>query len=525
MNRKLIFACMLPLFATLTACGSSGSDPTPPIITEPDPIPEPGIPDPIFPPDLSRTSCVGLDYLKVQSVASTTEVVSDYSVQNIIDGDLSAESRWQVASGPAELTIDLGYRHEIKEIGTAWSTGESTINTFDVSISEDGVNFSDLLKNESTVGDTLIFERVGFVSTGGESQVARFVKLTSQGAASTSTQDGVTINSGETALAELAVFGCPLDVTVAPIEEQDVDLAQFNLDPTKAPGENFDLLSWALDTPRTDPDDGFSLRASERELDNGFVDDDYFYTADDGGMTFVATIFGAKTSANTSFTRSELREMLRRGNTGIRTQGTSLNNWVLGYQPEPDAPVAGRGGELKATLKVDKVTLSGSQSHTGRVIVGQIHAGSDEPIRLYFKKFPNNDRGYIYMAHEYRGGEDIWKTVLGRQNTNESSQPIYTDNPEQGIALGEIFSYEIIQAGARIDVLIRRGDLAGPIIAHQYVDMEQEGSGYDISSEWNYFKAGAYSQNNTGESGDANGVGSDFDQVTFYHLANTHSEP
>lgn len=495
----------------LAACGSSGSGssvlPTP--TPTPTPTPEPGIADPLFPPDLSSVTCTGLDFLKPISIESDATSANGFSVENAIDSSLSADSRWEVSGDTATATVELGYRHLVKEIGTAWHQGNANTNSFDVSVSEDGETYTTILTNENTVGDTLLFERFNIEDT-----VARFVRITAR-----------SNSASDIGLTELAVFGCPLDVDIAPIDEQTVDITQFNLDPNVAPGDNFDLLTWALDTPRTDPDDGFSLRASERELDAGFVDDDYFYTADDGGMVFIATIFGAKTSANTSFTRSELREMLRRGNTSISTQGTSLNNWVLGYQPEPDSPVAGRGGELKATLKVDKVTISGSNSHTGRVVIGQIHGGSDEPIRLYFKKFPGNDRGYIYMAHEYRGGDDIWKTVIGQPNSNESNQPIYSDNPQQGIELGEIFSYEIIQAGSRIDVVIRRGDLTGPIIAHQYVDMAIENSGYDVSEGWNYFKAGAYSQNNTGESGDSEGVGSDYDQVTFYYLSNTHDAP
>jgi poly(beta-D-mannuronate) lyase len=45
--------------------------------------------------------------------------------------------------------------------------------------------------------------------------------------------------------------------------------------------------------------------------------------------------------------------------------------------------------------------------------------------------------------------------------------------------------------------------------------MEERNSGYDVPEEWMYFKAGAYSQNKTGE-------GEDFDEVTFYALENTH---
>lgn len=295
------------------------------------------------------------------------------------------------------------------------------------------------------------------------------------------------------------------------------------LDPNKKPGENFDLLDWSLTLPTDINKDKKADTVFETSLDEGFELKPFFYTAADGGLVFASPNVGAKTSKNTKYARTELREMLRRGNTGIGTQGVNLNNWILGYQPEPPRPVGRRGGVLQATLKVNQVTTSGSKSHTGRVVIGQIHADDDEPIRLYFKKYPNNDRGYLYFAHEIKNGDDIWKMVLGPRYTNEDNQPIITSNPEQGIQLGEIFSYTIDQHGQRIDVIVRRGDINGPIIGHQYIDMIAENSGYNVPEEWNYFKAGAYSQNNTGESGDANGVGSGFDLVTFYYLNNAHS--
>jgi len=511
-NLKLIGACCLTVVG-LSACGGSSSSAdnngvTPPVvIPPPTPNPVPNVADPLFPPNTNVTSCAGLDFIHLISAEATGTEAAGFEAAKAIDNDLSETSRWETATNRAQLTIELGYRHYVKEIGTAWFEGSSNINTFDVSISEDGITFSTVLTNETTSGKSDSFVRFGITPT-----VARFVRITSFG--------GSTNNI--TALAEVAVFGCPLDVAIAPLQSTNVDLSQYNLDSSVPPGNNFDLLSWALDTPREDPDDGLSTRTSERALDNGFEDTDYFYTADDGGMVFVATIFGAKTSANTAYTRSELREMLRRGNTSISTTGVNQNNWILGYQPDPQRTVGGRGGELKATLKIDKTTTTGSQPHQGRVIVGQIHADNDEPIRLYFKKFPNNERGYLYFGHEIRDSDDIWKMVVGRTHTNDDNQPIYTDNPEQGIALGEVFSYEINQQGSRIDVIIRRGDLSGPIIGHQYVDMTLENSGYDIAEEWNYFKAGAYSQNNTGNSGDVNGVGSDYDKVTFYYLNNTH---
>lgn len=498
----------------LCACGGSSTEPVLPA-PDPDPVPIPdptNIADPLFPANPAVTSCGGLDFIKIISAESDANSEPNFEAENAIDGSLVDADRWESSDATASVTLDLGYRHQIKEIGTAWHQGNQSVSTFDLEVSQDGVTYEVLLSSLASSGETRFFDRFDIPDT-----VARFVRIVSFG-------DSV---ADTTALLEASVFGCPLDIGTAPLDEQTVDLTQFNLDPSLPPGNNFDLLSWALDTPEEDPDDGNSLRASELSLDNGYVSDDYFFTADDGGMVFRSTIFGAKTSANTSFTRSELRGMLRRGNTGISTQGVNLNNWVLGYQPETPQQVGGRGGNMKATLKVDHVTTDGSQSHTGRFIIGQIHASQDEPIRLYYKKFPNNERGYIYFAHELRGGDDIWRMVLGPQypESSENSQPIFTENPEQGIALGEIFSYEIDQSGGRIDVIIRRGDLNGPIIAHEFVNMNDENSEYDVVEEWHYFKAGAYSQNNTGDDdAENNGANSDFDQVTFYHLEVSHPE-
>ena len=119
------------------------------------------------------------------------------------------------------------------------------------------------------------------------------------------------------------------------------------------------------------------------------------------------------------------------------------------------------------------------------------------------------------LAHEIRNSDDIYFPVLGPVNSNVDNAPTDDANPVNGIALDEIFSYEITQRGARIDVIVRRGDRSGPIIGHNYVDMQDRNSGYDVPTEWMYFKAGAYSQNSTGD-------GTDFDQVTFYELDNSH---
>ena len=301
----------------------------------------------------------------------------------------------------------------------------------------------------------------------------------------------------------------------------------FDINSDVQPWENYDLSDWALDAPN--PDNGPIITAAGNEFGNGdgfsartqdfnFIagelfpgSEQFFFTGSDGAMVFKSTVAGSRTSQNTSFVRSELREMLRAGNVDFSTQGVGPNNWALDHQPfNPD--IGAQGGSLKATLSIDQVTSSGVSSQVGRVIIGQIHAENDEPMRLYYRKLPGNTKGGIYAVHEIRGGDDINFDIIGSR-ANDAADPV-----EDGIAPGELFSYEINNVGAIIQVIIRRGDSDGEIIGQLDIDMDtiiEGGSGYDVVDEWMYFKAGAYTQNNTGN-------GNDFDQVRFYRLENSH---
>ena len=204
--------------------------------------------------------------------------------------------------------------------------------------------------------------------------------------------------------------------------------------------------------------------------------------------------------------------MLRRGDRSISTTGVNGNNWALGYQPE-NSNHGGRNGVLKATLRVNEVTSTGDGLHPGRTIIGQIHADNDEPARLYYRKLPGAEYGCIYLESEIRDGNDVTFNMIGDERCDDNND----NGPNNGIQLDELFSYEIINVGEDITVNIRRGDQDAPIIASTTVDMEQLGSGYDRADEWMYFKAGAYTQNNTGDPDDR-------DVITFYRLSNTHDD-
>ena len=313
-----------------------------------------------------------------------------------------------------------------------------------------------------------------------------------------------------------------------PLTDAEKVAQYFGLNPNAKPWDNFDLSDWGLDTPNPDVGpitdaagnefgngDGFSARTQDYNFIAGAQfpgSEPFFFTGSDGAMVFKSTVGGARTSQNTSFVRSELREMLRAGDINFSTQGPGPNNWALGYQPnDNNNNYGGVGGTLTATLSIDQVTTTGVSGQVGRVIIGQIHAEDDEPIRLYYRKLPGNTKGGIYAVSEIKNGDDLPHFNLIGDSSSSAADPV-----DDGIALGELFSYEIIQAGATIEVVIRRGDKDGEIIATEIIDLTD--SGYDVEDEWMYFKAGAYVQDNTGWS-------NDFAQVRFYRLENSHETP
>lgn len=282
----------------------------------------------------------------------------------------------------------------------------------------------------------------------------------------------------------------------------------YGLSPERAPGSNFELIDWYVSIPVDKNKDGKADNISERELVKGFQDKRFFYTAEDGGMVFRAPVKGAKTSKNTKYTRTELREMLRRGDKSIKTKGNghnvNKNNWVFSSAPKLiQRDAGGVDGELYATLAVNHVTTTGKKGQLGRVIIGQIHAKKDEPIRLYYRKLPNNTKGSIYAAHEISGGDDVYYEILGSKDNNAK-------NPKEGFALNEKFSYKIIVSGNLLKVIISQD---GKELGKAHIDMSN--SGYDVADDYMYFKAGVYNQNNSGKD-------NDYVQATFYELKNSH---
>jgi poly(beta-D-mannuronate) lyase len=246
------------------------------------------------------------------------------------------------------------------------------------------------------------------------------------------------------------------------------------LDASLPPSGNFDLAHWKITLPS-----GSEIQPGP--LSTGWTMDQVFYThPTSGGMVFRCPNI-AGTTANSNYSRTELREMLEPA-AGTKSDA---NNWTME-----------EGGKMKARLKVDRVSTTGDSSKVGRVIVGQIHGADHEPVRLYFHKKPSEAKGRIYIASESHSGSTFWST------------DIVTNKNGDGIALGELFTYQISLQGTRlqVDILRKQGTVVNTYI--KTIDSAYAGENL-------YFKAGVYNQNNTG-------LASDYAQATFYTLTHTH---
>ncbi len=271
-----------------------------------------------------------------------------------------------------------------------------------------------------------------------------------------------------------------------------------DLDPNLPPSGNFDLSYWKLTRPNQTEKD-------ENILSNGYFVDGEFYTDSiTGAMVFYCPNDGM--TGGSSYPRNELREMMRRGDTSIGTQGINKNNWVFSSSTMANQQAAaGVDGIMTATLTVDHVSETSDESFkVGRTIVGQIHASDDEPCRIYYRKLPGNTKGAIYFAHEPTTSAEQWHEMIGSRSDN-------APDPVDGIALGEKFSYEIKAIGNLLTVTIMR---EGKPDVVKEVDMTDSG----FQDDWMYFKAGNYNQNNAGDPGE-------YAQVSFYALDVQHFAP
>ena len=179
------------------------------------------------------------------------------------------------------------------------------------------------------------------------------------------------------------------------------------------PADKFDLRFWKLTLPLDENNDGKIDEIKVGSI-HKYSHPDFFYLDQDGYLVFAAPN-KAITTANSTNTRSELRQMFRGKNTKIGTHDP-LNNFALKAH-RGAKNFADVGGQLEATLKV--LHVAEHAKHVNKkpaysVVVGQIHADKDdgvikkgkgfgwgnEPIKIYYKKWPDHDTGSVFWTYE-----------------------------------------------------------------------------------------------------------------------------
>jgi hypothetical protein len=220
-------------------------------------------------------------------------------------------------------------------------------------------------------------------------------------------------------------------------------IAAAALNPTCAPGGNFDLSVWELQLPIGSEGNPTTIPSSSLEGCSGYQNPPYFFT-ESGDGALVMKVPGSPSSSNCVTTsnskhcRTELRE-------------TNPSSW------DPNAAT----NRLSATLAV----VQPDNSAYGTVI-GQVHIDdsvSSKPVcELYY-----SSSGAITMGVEQTrsGGNEVFTTI-------------------GNVPVGTTFTYEIMYEKNVLSVSIDGG--AAKTL-----------STYSLDAPPSYFKAGNYNQGNS----------------------------
>ncbi|WP_282146608.1 polysaccharide lyase family 7 protein [Alteromonas stellipolaris] len=467
-----LFTSSLLVPLLLTGCGGGGSSGSTSPVTTPTP---PAVETP------ATEVCAN----KIHTIVSATDdgsSATEFSPANAIDGNTASISRWSSDGVDKALTLDLGTTETVGALTIKWFEGAERVASFSVETSVDQNTWVTVLTQAESKGNQSGFELVNV-----DSSQARYVRIIGLGN-SENTNNGIV---------EVQVHHC-----------EDATGLFTDVLPNEV---GIELVDWYLSVPSDEDDSGTSDSISETELAGGYSNSEYFYASGDNGIVMRSPSYGFKTSTNTNYVRVELREMLRRGDRAISTQGVNKNNWVFGSASAAgQADAGGIDGDLRVTLAVNDVTTTGENYQIGRLVIGQIHANDDEPIRLYYRKLPGNELGSVYFAHESRvedsEGDNIetYVELIGSRSNSAS-------NPVDGIALNEKFSYHINVNVNLLTVTISREGKAD-VSAHY--DMSE--SKYDEDGQYHYFKVGVYHLNNSSDP-------DEFAQATFYEIKNSHT--
>lgn len=233
------------------------------------------------------------------------------------------------------------------------------------------------------------------------------------------------------------------------------------LNPSCAPGGNFDMTPWELQLPVGDPGHPTTIPDSQLEGCGGYSESTYFYTdGGDGAMIMYvpggADETGCVTTPNTHYCRTELRE--------VDPSSGKITSW------DPN----GSTNRLAVSVMASQVD-NGSHG----TIIGQIHADGDVSQ-------------YPIAKLLYNPAGDL---TFGVENSLDDGGTSY--HSLGNVPLNTQFTYEIRYEGGVLSVGINGGD--------------QQTFPTSFDPVLSYFKAGNYNQ------------GTSPSTIHFYSVSVSHS--
>ena len=283
---------------------------------------------------------------------------------------------------------------------------------------------------------------------------------------------------------------------------------------TLNPADIFDLSRWSITLPLDDNRDGRADVIKVSEIQN-YSHPDFFHLDKNKHLVFTAPN-KAVTTANSTNTRSELRQMIAGADSQVRTRDPA-NNFALKAHKHADK-FAMIGGRMEATLRVNHVARNAGHPNkyaAYSAVVGQIHATKskqkhggfgwgNEPLKIFYKKWPEHKTGSIFWTYErnlpktHPDRTDIIYPVWG------NTWDVKSDPGSSGVALDQEFSYSVNVYQNTMYLTFETADkktvqyqinLSNNVDAHGKTDVKDLTQGY--THDTLYFKAGAYNQCST----------------------------
>lgn len=289
------------------------------------------------------------------------------------------------------------------------------------------------------------------------------------------------------AIISLLSVSCKEQTQDAVSKNENLVTSENGTNTSKEKLPDIDLSNWKVTLPIGDPDP-VSFEAPEI-LDyatNDTLKPFMYNDSTDGSLVFYT--YPASSTANSSYSRTELREQMVPGDDDV--------NWTFE-----------EGGRMKGTLSVPEISKD-EEGKYDRTVVMQIHGRlSDKQRDLIGQK--DNNAPPILKIYWHKGGIRLLSKVLKNPDAT-GKELLYTDAwaGDEGFNFSEEvghekFTLEIIASDGRLEIILNGQESK----VYENVHMEK------WSVFENYFKAGNYLSSTNKDS---------YAKVKYYDLEVTH---